>query len=352
MVNLHGRVRVSAKRAAGMHNAGVRPADPTTLLKKEQLEAKALQLLDWWQDKRSVLCITGAGLSTDSGIPDYRGHKGSYHKGHKPIIHQQYMENDSQRKRYWGRSMVGWSKFDSAKPNKGHFALASLERQGALGVTFDDQQCFYEPKDEFEFNFSSGQRELAIVTQNVDSLHQRAGSRHVLPIHGRGGLLKCMQCGYRQQRNDFHSELEEVNREWLFSALKGYEKSSDLRPDGDAIVKGSDYNDVCVPNCPHCHGVIKPDVVFFGDTVPKHRVRIIEEAIKAADGVLVIGSSLAVHSAFRHVRSASQSGIPIAIVNVGETRAETEGLENILKVEAPASDTLAFCAKEFEKIRQ
>ena len=119
MVNLYGRVSLSAKRtmAAGIQNMGERPADPTTLLEKAQLEERAAQLLEWWQDKTSVLCITGAGLSTESGIPDYRGHKGSYHRGHKPVIHSQYMDSEFQRKRYWGRSMVGWKKFDSAKPN-------------------------------------------------------------------------------------------------------------------------------------------------------------------------------------------------------------------------------------------
>lgn len=118
MVNLYGRVRVSAKRSiGGLHHAGERPADPKTLLKRDQLEEKALKLMDWWQDKSSVLCITGAGLSTESGIPDYRGHKGSYHNGHKPMIHQQYMDSEYQRRRYWGRSLVGWKTFDSAQPN-------------------------------------------------------------------------------------------------------------------------------------------------------------------------------------------------------------------------------------------
>ena len=121
-----------------------------------------------------------------------------------------------------------------------------------LGVAFDDRKDFYEPEDEFEFNFSSGIRQLAIVTQNVDSLHEKAGSRLVMPIHGKGRILKCMDCGYRLERNDFHVELESLNQEWLSSALKGYEKASDLRPDGDAVVKDSNYNDVCVPSCPKC----------------------------------------------------------------------------------------------------
>jgi NAD-dependent deacetylase sirtuin 4 len=123
----------------------------------------------------------------------------------------------------------------------------------------------------------------------------------------------------------------------------------DMRPDGDAFVKEMNYDHVHVPNCPHCNnGFFKTDVVFFGDTVPKHRVSLCEEAVKAADAVLVVGSSLAVHSAYRHIRAASSMGIPTAIVNVGETRAEAEGLDHILKVEAPAGDTLSFCAESFQ----
>lgn len=231
----------------------------------------------------------------------------------------------------------------------GHSALATLEKIGRIGVTLEDRQSFYEPEDEFEYNFGSGLRKLAIVTQNVDSLHQRAGSKHVVQLHGGGNLVKCMNCGKRQERNEYHSELESANQGWLSEALRGYEVTSDMRPDGDALVKEMDYKNVHVPNCPFCKsGFFKPDVVFFGDTVPKHRVKLCEEAVKGADGVLVVGSSLAVHSAYRHVRAASLSGIPIAVVNVGETRAEAEELDHILKVEAPAGDTLALCTEAFQ----
>lgn len=264
------------------------------------------------------------------------------------MVHQQFMESEFQRKRYWGRSMVGWSKFDSAAPNKGHLALADLEKMGHLGVTMADQPSFYEPDESDEYYFGSGLRKLAIVTQNVDSLHQRAGAKEVVHLHGRGDVIRCMQCGKKHDRNEFHKELEAVNREWLDTALEGYEKSLDMRPDGDAQVKETDYRHIHVPNCPHCTtGFFKPDVVFFGDTVPRHRVTICQEAVEAADGILVVGSSLAVHSAFRHIRAANVKGIPVAILNVGETRAETEGLENILKIEAPAGGTLELCVNKF-----
>lgn len=220
---------------------------------------------------------------------------------------------------------------------------------GRIGVTLEDQEEFYEPHDAFEFGFSSGQRRLAIVTQNVDSLHQKAGSKEIMQLHGAGNLVRCMKCGAKHHRNDYHAKLESVNREWLKEALDGYEKSSDLRPDGDAKIREDIYDAVDVPNCQSCkEGFLKPDVVFFGDTVPKSRVRLFEEAVKAADGLLVVGTSLAVHSAYRHVKAASALGISTAIVNVGETRAEAEGLDHILKIEAPAGATLSFCVEAFQ----
>lgn len=151
----------------------------------------------------------------------------------------------------------------------------------------------------------------------------------------------------RSQRNEFHRHLEQQNRDWLNAAKDGYEETTEMRPDGDALVKNIEYNEVHVPNCPHCReGFLKPDVVFFGDTVPKNRVALCQSAVENADGILVVGTSLAVHSAFRHIRSANSQGTPIAILNVGETRAEAEGLDNLLKVEAPASDTLNFCVEK------
>jgi NAD-dependent deacetylase sirtuin 4 len=234
---------------------------------------------------------------------------------------------------------------------KGHFALAQLERMGHLGVTLKDQPDFYEPDDAEEFHFSSGLQDLAVVTQNVDPLHQRAGSKNVIQLHGGGTLVRCMNCGKKRDRKDFHREMEALNGDWVQEARDGYQDdSSDMRPDGDAMVKAMDYNHVHVPNCPHCKiGFYKPDVVFFGDSVPKHRLAMCREAVEAADGILVVGSSLAVHSAFRHIRAASLKGTPVAILNVGETRAEAEGLVGILKIEAPAGDTLSALAEQFSR---
>jgi len=346
----------SRRRPNNNNNVIHRPVDPQSMIQHpDQLDEKASQLVEWFSSKRNVFCLTGAGLSTDSGIPDYRGHKGSYHVGHKPIIHQQFIDSSHQRRRYWGRSMVGWKTFDQAKPNKGHYSLATLERMGCLGVNMEDKVDFYDDLDRDEFLFTSGQRRLTVLTQNVDSLHDRAGSKDVLAIHGGNKIVRCMKCGHRMPRNDYQEQLEEINRDWLKEHLyrleeedkessKRRQQQNQLRPDGDAQLMKANYDEVYLPLCPCCQdGFFKPDVVFFGDTVPKHRVRICQQAVENCDGILVIGSSLAVHSAFRHVRAASQKGVSVAILNVGETRAEAEGLEGLVKIEAPIGDTLERC---------
>jgi NAD-dependent deacetylase sirtuin 4 len=379
MVSLSGQPYISfrrsavlkARNAASRNGPGAaiaatdkdpsrRPADPRSVIQTpEHLEEKASQLAEWLSSKRNVFCLTGAGLSTDSGIPDYRGHKGSYHVGHKPIIHQQFMDSPHHRRRYWGRSMVGWKQFDLAKPNKGHYSLAALEQMGKLGVDMEDRVEFYDDLDRDDFLFTSGQRRLTILTQNVDSLHRRAGSKDVLALHGENQVVRCMNCGHRLARNDYQQQLEENNKMWLdehISRLREEEtrashrrqqqQQTQLRPDGDADLQQANYDEVQLPSCPNCSsGFFKPDVVFFGDTVPKHRVTICQQAVEDCDGILVVGSSLAVHSAFRHVRAASKRGISVAILNVGDTRAEAEGLEGLTKIEAPIGDTLEKCAQ-------
>jgi NAD-dependent deacetylase sirtuin 4 len=238
--------------------------------------------------------------------------------------------------------MIGWKAFDDKLPNEGHYALAQLEQRRLLGVSFEDQSHFYaDPED---FYFSSGQRTLAVVTQNVDALHRRAGSKDIIELHGRGGVLKCMTCGSIVDRNRFHEHLGALNNEWLKAALiQAGEDDRAMRPDGDAAIT-LDFEGLQIPSCEHCGGFLKPDVVFFGDTVPVARVAQVAAAVDACDGLLVVGSSLAVHSAFRHVRAASKNGTPIAILNVGETRAESEKIPEILKIDAPAGATLSRLA--------
>lgn len=337
------------KRSGGLHVVtGEKPPDPYAL-STEQFQSALEALIAWWTPKQQVLCLTGAGLSTESGIPDYRGHQGSYHKGHKPMVHDQFMKHEHQRKRYWGRGMVGWKPFEAVEPNVGHVALAELEHMGYLGVYVEDQPTFYDAQGlELEWPFTSGQRKLSLITQNVDSLHRRAGSQEIIELHGTSGRVQCMNCGTYRDRYDFHDELERINREWLDAALEAVEQD-DLRADGDAAVHTESFEEVLVPPCEDCGHFVKPDVVFFGDSVPKHRVRLCEAAVEQCDGLLVVGSSLAVHSAFRHVKAACQRGTPVAILNVGETRAEIEELPGITKLEAPAGATLEGLVQHFRQ---
>ena len=318
----------------------MRPPDPQTLLNPLQLQDCIDKLCTWMSTKRSILTITGAGLSTESGIPDYRGNRGSYHEGHKPMIHDQFMSSSENRKRYWGRGLVGWRSFDLRQPNEGHIALAALEYNRKIGVVFDDSPEYHSPTSDNRYLFGNGQQTLSIVTQNVDALHQRAGSVGVTELHGRTSRLKCMQCGALEDRNVFTEKLESWNQEWLNAALAGYH-TDDLRPDGDAHLQTQNYSDLMIPHCTYCGtGFLKPDVVFFGDSVPQHRVTRCRAAVEACDGLLCIGTSLAVHSAFRYARLAASRGTEVCILNVGQTRAEAEGLPGVTKIEAPIGNTL------------
>jgi len=321
-----------------------RPPDPRSIA-PTQVQQAVDRLADWWRDKRQVLCLTGAGISTESGIPDYRGNMGSYHTGHKPMVHDQFIRSEANRQRYWGRGLVGWRFFDEKQPAAGHHALAALERTGRLGVHVPDRPDFYDNPSEFRSQ-QQPRRRLSVVTQNVDSLHRRAGTRHLVELHGRTDRLQCMHCGSTRDRRSFHEELEALNREWLAAALAATKDNNVMRADGDAEV-AQNFHQVRIPDCQHCDtGFLKPSVVFFGDSVPAHRVRLCQAAVQECDGLLVVGSSLAVHSAFRHVRAADQLGKDIAILNVGNTRAEVEGL-NVLKLEAPAGPVLEGVVARF-----
>jgi NAD-dependent deacetylase sirtuin 4 len=219
---------------------------------------------------------------------------------------------------------------------------------GRLGVKVEDRMEFYNSQQEADWLTSSGQpRQLAVVTQNVDTLHRRAGSKHIVELHGRIDEVICMQCRTLRDRLDFHHELEHLNHDWLQEVL-AERRDGDLRPDGDANLERTNYDEVIVPPCRNCGGFVKPNVVFFGDNVPLDRVELCKAAVDQADGILVVGTSLAVHSAYRHVRAALQKGIPVAILNVGETRVERDG-ERVLKIEAPAGSTLALCSTHFAK---
>lgn len=236
---------------------------------------------------RRLFVLTGAGVSTDSGIPDYRDRDGGW-KGASPIQHQAFIGQLSKRRRYWARSMAGWPPVARARPNPGHRALARLGAAGRLSL---------------------------LVTQNVDGLHQAAGSRGVVDLHGRLDRVICLNCGIRLSRHRVQDMLIEANRGWLHDA-------DAMRPDGDIELGDVDYELFNVPDCPLCGGILKPDVVFFGGSVPKPRVERSWAGLGGADAVLVSGSSLMVWSGFRFVREAAARGLPIMAINRGRTRAD------------------------------
>lgn len=247
--------------------------------------------------------LTGAGISTDSGIPAYRGREGEWLRA-PPLTLQAFMADEAVRRRYWARSAVGWPRVAAARPNSAHDALERLEGAGRL------------------------QR---LVTQNVDGLHQAAGNTRVIDLHGRIDSVRCMQCGARSARAQMQARLLELNP--FLEAL-----TARTAPDGDADLE-IDAAAVQLPACEHCGGILKPDVVLFGENVPPERVQAAMAAVEASDALLVVGSSLMVYSGYRFVQRARSAGKPVAAVNLGRTRADEE---LALKVEAPCAEALAF----------
>jgi NAD-dependent SIR2 family protein deacetylase len=236
---------------------------------------------------------------------------GSYRKGHQPVKHQEFMGSELTRKRYWARSVPGWRTFHDAQPNAGHFALAELEARGLVH---------------------------SVITQNVDRLHQKAGSKDVTDLHGRGDMCRCMSCGYTMPRKVMQETIEELNADWLERVR--LPSSDDIRPDGDADIGNLDFSGFCVPGCPICGGVLKADVVFFGDNVPRERAEEANAKVASADKLLVVGSSLMVFSAFRLVASVAKRGGEIAIVNIGETRAQRDQLPVAVHIQRNSSEVL------------
>lgn len=262
---------------------------------------QADSLFDFMQRYPRLMVLTGAGISTDSGIPDYRDRNGEW-KRKQPVQHGDFMRDHHTRQRYWGRSLIGWPVMQRAQPNEAHRALATLEQLGHIDL---------------------------LVTQNVDGLHQRAGSRAVIDLHGRADQVLCMSCGYRCTRDEVHRRCGALNPDFL-----GY--SATTAPDGDADLE-VDFSRFEVPQCPDCRGILKPDVVFFGDNVPKPRVQQALDALERADALLVIGSSLMVYSGFRFCRRAREWDKPIAALTLGKTRAD-DLLD--LKLDAPIAPVL------------
>jgi NAD-dependent SIR2 family protein deacetylase len=244
-------------------------------------------LRDFLGRHRRLFVLTGAGCSTDSGIPDYRDARGEW-KRVRPVMFQAFMGDPLVRRRYWARSMAGWQRFGCAQPNDTHRALARLEQQGRLEV---------------------------LVTQNVDRLHQAAGSLEVIDLHGRLDRVRCMTCERRFERADMQNWLVARNSDWVhLDTLQA--------PDGDADLEAADFSSFEMPDCPVCAGLFKPDVVFFGESVPPERVTAAMQGLLRADAVLVVGSSLMVYSGYRFVEAAAAAGKPVAAINLGRTRAD------------------------------
>lgn len=270
-------------------------------------------LRDFIHRHRRLFVLTGAGCSTDSGIPDYRDAAGQW-KRTPPVTFQAFMGELATRRRYWARSLLGWPRFGLADPNAVHHALAALESQGRVEL---------------------------LLTQNVDRLHQRAGSQQVIDLHGRLDQVRCMGCEARTARVDFQHLLLVHNPGWE-------RLQATTAPDGDADLEDVDFARFTVPDCPHCGGIWKPDVVFFGESVPRQRVEAVHRHLQQADAVLVVGSSLMVYSGFRFVQAAARAGLPVAAVNLGLTRADAL---LTLKVEAPCAPALEFLLSDAARCR-
>ena len=219
-------------------------------------------------------------------------------------------------------------------------SLASLEEKGLIGVHVQ-QDDHPQPS-----------KVISTITQNVDILHSKGGLKHVLHLHGVGNIVRCMNCGMTSDRKAYHDELLELNQKWLRKISKGIANDanvSELRPDGDAVLFVDSYDEMILPGCRSCgvSEIMKTDVVFFGDSIPRDRVNLANRAVDVADGLLCIGTSLAVHSAFRLAKRAIERGIPVAILNVGQTRLEKEQLE-VTKIDSPIGDTLHELVKMLE----
>lgn len=260
-----------------------------------------------------ALVLTGAGCSTGSGIPDYRDENGDW-KHNQPILYQDFVKSRTVRQRYWAGSMHGWPRIVNAKPNAAHLALARLEAAGFV------QQ---------------------IVTQNVDGLHQKAGSNSVIDLHGRLDTVACIDCHHRMSRDTYQYLLLENNPAFI-------DRLSVPVPDGDARLAVQDYSSFRFPDCPLCGGICKPDVIFFGEFIPKQRVSAALRAMDNADSLVIVGSSLMVLSGYRFCRTAREQGKPMVSINIGRSRADQEFS---LKIEQDCCQILSALTERLDATR-
>lgn len=263
------------------------------------------KFIDKVADIDRLLVLTGAGVSTESGIPDYRSEKiGLFERSnHRPITIQEFVQSESARKRYWSRNFLAWPNFSRAQCNSAHFAIASWERSSKF---------------------------VWLITQNVDGLHAKAGSTLLTELHGCGHRVKCMNCGDLTKREDHQSRMEELNSEWMKVNVAG-----EMAPDGDVQLEEGAHESFVLPSCEKCGGILKTDVVFFGDNVSREDVEACYEKVETCTGVLVLGSSLTVMSGFRFAYHASLMDKPVLVVNIGPTRADSFA---DMKISAPVTE--------------
>jgi NAD-dependent SIR2 family protein deacetylase len=283
--------------------------DVLTVLTTAREQAPYEQLVELLR-RGNVTVLTGAGLSTESGIPDYRGPDGK--RRVVPMTYTEFVASPANRQRYWARSFVGWRRFAGATPNHGHRAVADLQGLGLV---------------------------RAIITQNVDGLHQLGGARDVLELHGNLRLALCLACGEATQRAELDGRLGEANPHFVMTA-------GELLPDGDVVLSDEAVAGFHPPRCLVCQSdLVKPDVVFFGESVPKTLVDQCFSHVEASEGLLVLGSSLRVMSGYRFVRRAAANGIPVAIVTHGPSRGDDQAT---IRLEAPLGLTLSRIVQDLQ----
>jgi NAD-dependent SIR2 family protein deacetylase len=251
-----------------------------------------------------VVVLSGAGLSTESGIPDYRGPDGAYSRNHTPITYQLFRDEPRGRHRYWARSYLGWPFMRDRQPNAGHLSIAALGSHGLVS---------------------------GVITQNVDSLHHKAGSSTVIDLHGRLDTVMCMTCGLRGSRDALQDRIASFNADWEGVATS-------FNPDGDVEIADSAVESFVMVDCSSCSGPLKPDVVYFGESVPPARVADSYALVDRAASLLVLGSSLQVYSGRRFVTHAHKLGLPIVIINQGETKSDDLAT---VRIDAPLGATLS-----------
>ncbi|MDQ0673241.1 NAD-dependent SIR2 family protein deacetylase [Pseudarthrobacter siccitolerans] len=304
------------QRRAGVGLTGFASMPPVAAANPSDEERRTLlRIRDVLAGSRFAL-LTGAGLSTDSGIPDYRG-PGSPPRS--PMTYQEFVKDAANRQRYWARNHIGWSHLRHADPNQGHYAAAELERRGYL---------------------------TGLITQNVDRLHEDAGSVNVVDLHGRYDQVVCLGCHRTYSRRLLAGVLEELNPEFLSRAAES--GLVEMAPDADATVEDQSLiSSFVVAICPACGGTLKPDFVYFGENVPKDRVERSYRMVDEAHALVAAGSSLTVMSGLRFVRHAAKDGKPVIIINRGPTRGDDKAS---IKLEAGVSESLAWLAAELPPI--